>query len=50
MTRATDYTEHPGGDAMAWLSEQAAQHAIDAGIARQRIVREERAACARKGR
>ncbi len=50
MTRATDYTECPSSEAMDWLSEQATQHAIDAGIARQRIVREERAACARKGR
>lgn len=44
------YTEHPGTEAMAFLAERALQAELEAGIARQRIIREDRAACAKKGR
>lgn len=50
MTRALDYTEQPSAEAMAFLAEQATQRAIDQGIARERMIRERRAECARKGR
>ena len=44
------YTEHPSAEAMAFLAERAAQGALDASLARRRAIREDRAACARKGR
>lgn len=49
MTR-WDYTEHPSAEAMDWLAEQALRHEIERNCANRRIIREDRAACARKGR
>ena len=45
-----DYAEHPGSDAMAFLAERALASEIDRNLANRKVVREDRAACARKGR
>ena len=45
-----EYAEHPGTDAMAFLAERALATEIDRNLANRKIVREDRASCARKGR
>ena len=42
--------QHPGSDAMAFLAERALASEIDRNLANRKVVREDRAACARKGR
>ena len=45
-----EYAEHPSSEAMAFLAERALATEIDRNLAIRKVVREDRAACARKGR